>query len=75
MLQESYILGIKNRQYLIEQAEHNMKILQHAIWHYSRIIDSLLEQKKYEEIKEVFENAIQYVKTFEKKKELLIPEK
>lgn len=52
-----------------------MKILQHAIWHYSRIIDSLLEQKKYEEIKEVFENAIQYVKTFEKKKELLIPEK
>jgi hypothetical protein len=35
----------------------------------------LLEQKKYEEIKEVFENAIQYVKTFEKKKELLIPEK
>ena len=55
MLQESYILGLKNRQYLIEQAEHNMKILQHAIWHYSRIIDSLLEQKKYEEIKEVFD--------------------
>lgn len=58
MLQESYIRGLENRQYLIEQAEHNMKILHHDIRHYSRIIDSLLEQKKYEEIKEVNEHIL-----------------
>lgn len=54
-LQESYIQGLENRHYLVEQAEQNLKILHHDIRHYSQIIDSLLEQKKYEEIKEINE--------------------
>lgn len=53
MIQESYIQGLENRHYIVEQAEQNLKILHHDIRHYSRIIDSLLEQKKYDEIKEV----------------------
>ena len=53
MIQESYIQGLENRHYLVERAEQNLKILHHDIRHYSKIIDSLLEQKKYDEIKEV----------------------
>lgn len=56
MIQESYIKGLENRYYFVEQAEQNLKILHHDIRHYSGIIDSLLEQKKYEEIKEVNEH-------------------
>lgn len=58
MIQESYIKGLENRYYFMEQAEQNLKILHHDIRHYSRIIDSLLEQKKYEEIREVNEHII-----------------
>ena len=53
MLQKSYIQGLKDRHYQVKQAEQNLKILHHDIRHYSRIIDSLLEQKNYEKIKEV----------------------
>ena len=56
MLQESYIQGLENRYYLVEQTEQNLKILHHDIRHYSKLIDSLLEQKKYEEIKKVNEH-------------------
>ncbi len=58
MIQESYIKGLENRYYFVEQAEQNLKILHHDIRHYSGIIDSLLEQKKYEEIREVNEHII-----------------
>ena len=54
-LQESYIRGLENRHYLVAQAEQNLKILHHDIRHYSNIIDSLLEQKRYEEIKGINE--------------------
>lgn len=54
-LQESYIEGLENRHLLVEQAEQNLKILHHDIRHYTRIIDSLLEQKRYEEISGVNE--------------------
>ena len=53
MIQESYIKGLENRYYFVEQAEQNLKILHHDIRHYTQIIDSLLEQKKYEEIREI----------------------
>lgn len=53
MLQESYIQGLENRHYLVQRAEQNLKILHHDIRHYSNMINSLLAQKKYEEIKEV----------------------
>ena len=56
MMQESYIQGLENRHYLVERAEQNLKILHHDIRHYSKIIDSLLAQKKYEEIKEINEH-------------------
>lgn len=56
MIQESYIQGLENRHYLVEKAEQNLKILHHDIRHYSKIIDSLLAQKKYEEIKEINEH-------------------
>ncbi len=55
MLQQSYIQGLENRYYLVERAEQNLKILHHDIRHYSRMMDSLLEQKKYEEVKAVNE--------------------
>lgn len=45
MIQESYIQGLENRHYLVERTEQNLKILHHDIRHYSKIIDSLLEQK------------------------------
>lgn len=57
-LQESYIQGLENRHYLVEQAEQNLKILHHDIRHYSQIIDSLLEQKRYEEIRGINEQII-----------------
>lgn len=56
MIQESYIQRLENRHYLVEKAEQNLKILHHDIRHYSNIIDSLLAQKKYEEIKEINEH-------------------
>lgn len=56
LLQKSYIQGLENRQYLVEQAEQNLKILHHDIRHYSNIIDSLLEQKRYDKIKKINEH-------------------
>lgn len=56
MIQESYIRGLENHHYLVEQSEQNLKILHHDIRHYSSLIDSLLEQKKYDEIKKVNEH-------------------
>lgn len=52
---EEYIKGLENQYRLVEQSEHNLKILRHDMRHYSRMIDSLLEQKKYNEIKKVTE--------------------
>lgn len=59
MLQQSYIQGLENRHYLVERAEQNLKILHHDLRHYSNLIDSLLEQKKYSEIKAVNEHISQ----------------
>lgn len=53
MMQESYIQGLENRYYLVERAEQNLKILHHDIRHYSKMIDSLLAQENYEEIREI----------------------
>lgn len=62
MIQESYIQGLENRYYLVERAEKNLKILHHDIRHYSQMIDSLLAQKKYGEIKEINEHISQIAK-------------
>lgn len=50
---ESYIKGLESQNYLVEQSERNLKILRHDMRHYSMMIDSLLDQKEYDEIKNI----------------------
>lgn len=50
---ESYIKGLESQNYLVEQSERNLKILRHDMRHYSLMINSLLEQGEYEEIKNI----------------------
>lgn len=50
---ESYIKGLENQHYLVERAEQNLKILRHDMKHYSKMMDSLLDQKKYDEIRKI----------------------
>lgn len=56
MLYESYIKGLENQYYLVEQSEKNLRILRHDMRHYSGLIDSLLEQGEYNEIKKITEH-------------------
>jgi len=53
---EEYIKGLENQYYMLEQSEHNMKILRHDIRHYSKIIDAMLSQNKYDEIRKITEH-------------------
>lgn len=53
VLFKSYIKGLENQYYLVEQAEKNLKILRHDMRHYSSMIDLLLEQGEYDEIRKV----------------------
>lgn len=53
---ESYIKGLENQHYLVERAEQNLKILRHDMRHYSKMMDSLLDQKKYNEIRKIVQN-------------------
>ncbi len=50
---ESYIKGLENEYYLVEQSEKNIKVLRHDIRHYSSMINKLLNQQKYEEIQSI----------------------
>ncbi len=50
---ESYIKGLENQYYVVEQAEQNLKIMRHDMRHYSAIIDSLLDQGEYDEIRKI----------------------
>lgn len=50
---ESYIKGLESQSYLVGQSERNLKILRHDMRHYSMTIDSLLNQKEYEEIRNI----------------------
>lgn len=56
ILFEAYIKGLENQYYLVEQSEKNLRILRHDMRHYSNMIDSLLEQGAYDEIKKVTEH-------------------
>lgn len=53
---ESCINNLENQFYLVEQSEKNLRILRHDMRHYSGMIDSLLEQGAYSEIKKVTEH-------------------
>ncbi len=48
---ESYIKGLENQYYLVEQSEQNLKILRHDMRHFSAMISQLLDQHEYEEIR------------------------
>lgn len=50
---ESYIQGLESQHFLVEQSERNLKILRHDMRHYSMMIDSLLNQKEYDEIRSI----------------------
>ena len=50
---ESYIKGLESQNYLVEQSERNLKILRHDMRHYSMVIDSLLNQGEYDEIRNI----------------------
>lgn len=56
----SYIKGLEGQYHLVEQSERNLKILRHDMRHYFSLINSLLEQGEYEEIRKLIEhiNAI-----------------
>jgi Histidine kinase-, DNA gyrase B-, and HSP90-like ATPase. len=56
VLFESYIKNLENQYYLVEQSEKNLRILQHDMRHYSGMIDTMLEQGEYNEIKKVTEH-------------------
>lgn len=57
VLFESYIKGLENQFYLVEQSEQNLKILRHDMRHFSSIISHLLDQGEYEEIR----NTLAYI--------------
>lgn len=50
---ESYIKGLETQSYLVEQSEQNLKILRHDMRHYSIMINSLLDQKEFHEIRNI----------------------
>lgn len=50
---ESYIKGLESQYYLVEQSERNLKVLRHDMRHYSMMIDSLLAQEEYNEIRNI----------------------
>lgn len=51
VLFESYIKGLENQFYLVEQSEQNLKILRHDMRHFSVMISQLLDQQEYDEIR------------------------
>ncbi len=52
----SYIKGLEGQYYLLEKSERNLKILRHDMRHYFSMIDSLLEQGEYDEIRKLVEH-------------------
>lgn len=53
LIYESHIKGLENQYHLVEQSELNLKILRHDMRHYSSMIDSLLAQGEYGQIKKI----------------------
>lgn len=45
VLFESYIKGLENQFYLVEQSEQNLKILRHDMRHFSSMISHLLTRR------------------------------
>ncbi len=52
---KTYIKGLENQYHVVEQSEKNLKILRHDMRHYSNMVESLLSQGEYAEIKKITE--------------------
>lgn len=50
---ESYIKGLESQKHLVEQSEQNLRVLRHDMRHYTTMINSLLDQGEYEEIRSI----------------------
>ncbi len=50
---ESYVKGLESQHYMTEQSEMNLKVLRHDMRHYSMMIDSLLKQEEYDEVRRI----------------------
>lgn len=53
---ESYIKGLESQNHLVEQSEQNLKVLRHDMRHYLMMINSLLDQGKYDDIRRITEH-------------------
>lgn len=56
---ESYIKGLESQNDLVEQSERNLKILRHDMRHYFVMINSLLDQGEYGQIRSIAEHVNQ----------------
>lgn len=59
---ESYIKGLESQKHLVEQSEQNLKVLRHDMRHYVTMIQSLLDQGEYEEIRSIAEHIDEVTK-------------
>lgn len=53
---QSHIKGLEERYHLVEQSEKNLRILRHDMRHYSGMVNALIDQGEYGEIKKVTEH-------------------
>lgn len=58
---ESYIKGLESQNYMVRQTEQNLRMLRHDMRHYLVMINSLLDQGKYEEIRNVTDHINEVV--------------
>lgn len=56
---ESYVRELEKQYHLLEHSEENLKIMRHDMHHYSGMINSLLDQEEYDEIR----NLAEYIKS------------
>lgn len=54
---ESYIHGLESQYEAVEASEYNLRILRHDMRHYLAMINSLLEQREYQEIQEIIKHV------------------
>ena len=58
---QTYINGLETQYAAVEKAEDNLKILRHDMRHYIQIANSMIDQKKYEELKQLFQNITEVI--------------
>lgn len=59
---ESYIKGLKSQIHMVEQSEQNLKVLRHDMRHYLVMINSLLDQGEYENIRSITEHINEVIR-------------